>query len=367
MIELMRPASIRELVEKLSRPSLVYLCEQRGRPVSRANDDCRSSISRSFRGQRDELLALLRKEELVLLLRLPIRSGNQLFELQRPETYSKRELQELAKLAFGSAGHLGEPFVPQERNAATPVSRRAPMPVSPVAIGAFDEEPTTAEEPGGAPLPGAATDGNGEWSRLRPVRALFAQLGLAVPNELGQVEFATLIEALEIRGFEVATAAGTRLTPLHDSVSIDAELRVRHDALAASQASFLRPGGDRREDSPDRLPTELGDYERASLRLELLTAGLGVDRESPELIAKGVEIAAAGLVIQPAFHLLLGRVGAALARTYRDPLVVLANLVRRLDAEDGEVLLREYSALHPGNDELHAMLSEHWAALCSSS
>jgi hypothetical protein len=366
MTELMRPASIRELVEKLPRPSLVYLCEQRGRPVSRANDDCRSSISRSFRGQRDELLALLRKEELVLLLRLPVRSGNQVFELPQPEAYSKRELQELAKLAFGSAGHLGEPFVLHGRGSATPVSRRGPIAVAPIE-DAFDEEPATADEPGLAPLSEGAAEASGEWSRLRPVRAFFTQLGLTVPSELGQVEFATLIEALEIRGFEVATAAGTRLTPLHDSISIDAELRVRHDALAASQASFLRPGGDRREDSSDRLPTELGDYERASLRLELLTAGLGVERESPELIAKGVEIAAAGLVIQPAFHLLLGRVGNALARTNRDPLVVLTSLVRRLDVEDGEVLLREYAMLHPGNDELHAMLSEHWAALCGSS
>jgi hypothetical protein len=381
MTELMRPASIRELIEKLPRPSLIYLCEQRGRPVSRSNDDCRSSISRSFRGQRDELLAMLRKEELVLLLQLPVRSGNLVFELPNAHTYAKRELQELAKIAFGSTGHLGEPFVLQGRGSATPVAQRAPTPVA-MADNAFAEEPRTARGIGRAPAPEAAADdallglesmrsgpgdASGEWSRLRPVRALLTQLGLPVPNELSQVEFAALIEALEIRGFEVATVGGTRLTPLHDTVSIDAELRVRHDALAASQASFLRATGDRREDFANSRPVELGDYERASLRLELLTAGLGPEHESHELIARGVEIAAAGLVIQPVEHVLLGRVAAALARIPRDPLVVLTSLVRRLDSEDGDVLLREYAAIHSGSDELHAMLSDHWSALCRSS
>jgi hypothetical protein len=353
MTELMRPASIRELVEKLPRPSLIYLCEQRGRPVSRANDDCRSSISRSFRGQRDEFLATLRKEELVLLLRLPVRSGDLVFELPNAHTYTKRELQELAKLAFGNAGHLGEPFILQGRGSATLVARPEPTPVETAdeALLEFDSMPSSPRE------------ATGEWSRMRPVRVLFTQLGLPVPNELGQGEFSALIEALEIRGFEVATAEGTRLTPLHDTVSIDAEVRVRHDALAASQASFLRATADRREDSAHGRPLELGDYERASLRLELLLAGLDPEHESPEWIAKAVEIAAAGLVIQPALHVLLGRVAVALARTPRDPLVVLTSLVRRLDAEDGEVLLREYAALHSGNEELHAMLSEHWSAL----
>ena len=380
MTELMRPASIRELVEKLPRPSLIYLCEQRGRPVSRANDDCRSSISRSFRGQRDELLAMLRKEELVLLLRLPVRSGDLLFELPNAHTYTKRELQELAKLAFGNAGHFGEPFVLQGRGGATQVVRRARTPVE-TSDNALEEEPRTARGIGRAPALEAAADdallglesmrsgtdeARGEWSRPRPVRALFTQLGLPVPNELGHVEFAALIEALEIRGFEVATAGGARLTPLHDTVSIDAELRVRHDALAVSQASFLRATGDRREDFANSRPVELGDYERASLRLELLMAGLGSERESHDLIARGIEIVVAGLVIQPALHVLLGRVAAALARTPRDPLVVLTSLVRRLDSEDGEVLLREYAALHSGNDELHAMLSDHWSALCES-
>ena len=192
-------------------------------------------------------------------------------------------------------------------------------------------------------------------------------MGLAVPSELGQVEFAALIEALEVRGFEVATAGGARLTPLHDAVALDTELRVRHDAMAASQASFYRAAGDRREDFANGRPVELGDYERASLRLELLVAGSDSAREAPDLIAKAVEIAAAGLVIHPAEHLLLGRVAAALARVPRDPLVVLTNLVRRLDPEDGEVLLREYASLRAGDDELHTMLSEHWAALCRAS
>ena len=381
MTELMRPASIRELVQKLPRPSLIYLCEQRGRPISRANDDCRSSISRSFRGQRDELLALLRKEELVILLQLPVRSGDLVFELPDVHSYAKRELQELAKLAFGNTGHLGEPFVLQGRGGAMPVSRRATT-QDEGSTDAPEDELTTARGLGQAAAPDTVSDaaspgldsprsgpGNatGEWSRLRPVRALFTQVGLAVPSELGQVEFAALIEALEVRGFEVATAGGARLTPLHDAVALDTELRVRHDAMAASQASFYRAAGDRREDFANGRPVELGDYERASLRLELLVAGSDSAREAPDLIAKAVEIAAAGLVIHPAEHLLLGRVAAALARVPRDPLVVLTNLVRRLDPEDGEVLLREYASLRAGDDELHTMLSEHWAALCRAS
>ena len=377
MTELMRPASIRELVQKLPRPSLIYLCEQRGRPISRANDDCRSSISRSFRGQRDELLALLRKEELVLLLQLPVRSGDLVFELPDVQSYAKRELQELAKLAFGNTGHLGEPFVLQGRGRAVPVSRCAPTQVE-WAEAARDEEPRTARGTGqeaaadvtspDLDLPRSGPgDTTGEWSRLRSARSLFTQVGLPVPHELGQEEFAALIEALEIRGFEVATAGGARLTPLHDAVAIDAELRVRHDALAASQASFLRGAGDRREDLARSRPAELGDYERASLRLELLMAGSNLEHETAELVSKAIDIAAAGLVIDPAEHRLLGSVAAALARVPRHPLVVLTSLVRRLDSEDGEVLLREYASLRPRDDDMHATLSDHWTALCRSS
>ena len=42
----------------------------------------------------------------------------------------------------------------------------------------------------------------------------------------------------------------------------------------------------------------------------------------------------------------------------------LRSLVRRLDPEDGEVLLREYATLHPEHVELNRLLSEHWSALC---
>jgi len=217
-------------------------------------------------------------------------------------------------------------------------------------------------EPQSTPVgSGSATSG---WSRLRPVREFFGRLGLPVPGELGQEEFGALVEALELRGFEVATSDGSRLTPLHDAVSIDAEIRVRHDALVAPPPSLRTPMEGGRAGSAERDAEEVGDYERASLRLELLTAGGGPEHASPERITRCVEIAAAGLAIHSAEQALLGRVAEAQLRTFRDPVTVLTSLAQRLDAEDGEVLLREYGAVQAGRGELHALLCEHWAALC---
>ena len=219
-----------------------------------------------------------------------------------------------------------------------------------------DEEDEEDEEESGP-------DATGEWSRPRPVRALFGQLGLPVPTELGQDQFSALVEALELKGFEVATSDGIRLTPLHDAVSIDAELRIRHDALSAPASLRHTTGGDRAELGS---AAELGDYERALLRLELLTAGPSPTRATQQQLAQCVEVAAAGLDIQGVKQALLQRVGQALTGTQRDPLLVLTGLVRRLDVEDGEVLLREYAALHPEHDDLNELLLAHWAALCRS-
>lgn len=183
-----------------------------------------------------------------------------------------------------------------------------------------------------------------------------------MPSELGQEEFGALIEALEHRGFEVATRSGAGLTPLHDAVSIDDELRVRHDALAAAPSSRSTAVEPVRDGAADWGGADVGDCERACLGLELLTAGLG--RESPEWVARCVEIATAGLAVEGVDRALLARVADALAETPRDPLVVLTSLTRRVHAEDGEVLLRAFAALHPERLELHALMAEHWAALC---
>jgi hypothetical protein len=213
-------------------------------------------------------------------------------------------------------------------------------------------------------LPATSGEATGGWSRLRPVRALFAQLGLAVPSEMGQEEFGLLIETLEIRGYEVATSDGARLTPLHDAVPLDAEIRLRHDALAAPPASLRSVKADDHGDSRTSQGRMINDYQRASLRLEVLTAGIGPAIASHEGVTKCVEIATAGLAVPRDKQDILERVGVALTQTARDPLVVLTSLVERLDPEDGEVLLREYAMLHPEHVESNRLLSEHWSALC---
>jgi hypothetical protein len=220
-------------------------------------------------------------------------------------------------------------------------------------------EPLAPEFPHASP--GVASEG---WSRLRPVRALFAQLGLPVPDEMDQESFCALIEALELRGYEVATADGVRLTPLHDAVPLDAELRLRYDALAAPTLSLRDPMGAVHRDPADAAGAPISDYECASLRLELLTAGLSRENASDEQVATCVEIATAGLAIPGAKRDLLVRVGMALARTPRDPVAVLTSLVRRLHPEDAGVLVREYAKMHPETLEWNQLLSEHWAALC---
>jgi hypothetical protein len=367
MTEIKRPASVRELVDQLSRAALVNLCEGRGLHVSRANDACRSSISRSFRGQREVFLASLRKDDLEQLLSLPIRDGEELLGLPNCHGYTKRQLCELAILAYGPTRGLAAPFVAltddEDDDGETEDDESEDGGDDP------DEddggESDLRLEPESAPTLAAAAGAG--WSRLRPIRPLFSQLGLAEPvGELTQDAFGALLDALELRGYEVATADGTRLTPLHDAIAIDAELRLRHDAFAAAPTTLRNGMAGGGAPPQGREAFELGEYERASLRLQLLTASHAAEGLAPEQLAKSVELATTGLAIHGVEQALLERVATALARTRRDPVTVLTGLVRRLDAEDGEVLLREYAELHPGDEELQALLADHWAALCKA-
>lgn len=211
MTEIKRPASVRELLDPLQRATLIYLCEQRGLPVSRANDDCRSSISRSFRGRRDELLALLRAPELVFLLRCPIRDREGVYDLPNAHMYSKSELVTLAVRAFGRLGDLGSPFVAraaygQSAPALAPsTSAQAPSAPEPAAPPSFKEVSEAA------PVSGAGVSSG--WSRLQPLGSLYGKLGAAAPADFGQEAFGALIEAIELRGFEVAAADGSTITP----------------------------------------------------------------------------------------------------------------------------------------------------------
>jgi len=353
MNEIKRPASIRELLDCLPRPTLAYVCEQRGLALSRANDDCRSSIARSFRGQRDAFLAMLRKQELELLLEFPIRDGDEVFAIPDTARYSRRQLLDLAIMGFGRTSELGEPFfVVDSTNdsdpppSSGPESSETPEEAEPLAPESHESVPSAI--------------GSG-WSRPRPIGRLLSHFGFPVHEELTQDDFSALIEALENRGYEVATVEGQRLTPLHDTVGVDAELRLRHDALAVPAAAS-RSESSGRSDHAAPGSHELGDYARAASRLELLTAGFGGDA-SDKLVADCVEISAAGLPLDATARALLVRVARTIMRTRRDPVTVLMGLVQRLDREDGEVLLREYVSLHRPGDDMSSLLFAHWAAL----
>jgi len=354
MSALNRPAAVRELLDVLPRTTLVYLCELRGLPVSRANDDCRSSIARSFRGQRDDFLSVLRKDELVHLLNHGIRDRESVFDLPNPYSYSKRELQELAIMAFGRLQDLGRPFVLREAGTSIAPSRAPARELEP----ASDAPIPSTDKLGGVD----GRFGSG-WSRPRPVRALLAQVGHSIPSTLSQEDFGALMDALEARGFEVATVDGTRLTSLHDAVSIDAELRLRHDALALPVASVRTAGAEASRSAADA--TELGDYERACLRLELLTACAATEA-SPAFVTDCLARATAGLVLAEPARAVLSNIVVRLTRLPRDPFLALHRLASRLDVEDGEVLVREYCALHAVDAETSALLQDHWQALAGS-
>ncbi len=201
------------------------------------------------------------------------------------------------------------------------------------------------------------------WSRLQPIREFFGRLGMPVPDKFGQQEFGAFVEALELRGFEVATAEGVHISPLHDALSLDAEIRVRHDALSASMSS-RHFDGDRQTGAVERGTHLRGDYEHACLRLELLTASGTATSSSPELLVRCVDVAVAGLSIEATQRRLLLRVAEAMMQASRNPMMVLMGLALRLDREDGQVLLNEYASLYPGNNEQQALLCEHWIELC---
>lgn len=348
MTELMRPVSMRALLDCLPRATLVSLCEIRGLPVSRANDACRRSLARSFRGQRDEFFSLLKKDDLVHLFEQGIWDNEVVYELPDAYGYSKKELVELAIWAFGRLRDLTRPFVRRTGIAATPASDPPPS------SGNGEGEPLSGA------LAGVAPSSSG-WSRPRPLRALLAQLGLPVESTLSQEDFAALIEAIEARGFEVATVDGTRLSPLHDAVSIDAELRLRHDALAAPTTSHH--GGAETTSRREVETRDVGNYERACLRIELLTASAVEAPRKDGIVEACVERATAGLSVDEAMRAVLRAVAQRLLALPRDPFVVLNHLSGRLDAEDGEVLVQEYCSVHVPDPETAALLRDHWNAL----
>gem|GEM_PF-3999305 len=359
MTEIKRPASVRELLDPLPRATLIYLCERRGLPVSRANDDCRSSIARSFRGRRDELLGLLRVPELVFLLRCPIRDRDSVYDLPNAHMYSKVDLLTLAVRAFGYAGDLGAPFVARgfaQQAQATPTSTstQAPVAPEPAAPASLNEVPDAA------PVSGAGSSG---WSRLQPLSSLYAKLGSAPPADFGQEAFGALIEAIELRGFEVAAADGSTITPLHDALPLDFEVRIRHDAFAGPSSLRLGAGQGAAQSGP---VVELSDYARASIRLELLTCPFEANPPAADELSAAIDVATAGLAIRPEERVLLARVARSLARTPRDPFATLTSFVGRLDAEDGEVLLRELASLRPSANDEHRLLVDHWSALNAS-
>lgn len=362
MSELNRPASVRELLDCLPRSTLVHLCDLRGLELSRANDDCRSRIARSFRGQRDELLNVLRKDELVTLLQMPIRDGDDIFVLDTPEGFAKRELLELAITAFGRTREIGRPFV--RASARAPKSSRASAAADGLARAVVDASEHSTDTPGdeGADLLGVPPAGpSSGWSRPRRLAALFGPLGLSVPAELTQGPFSVLVETLENRGYEIATMSGERLTPLHDPPKLDDEVRVRHDALA-TPAATAGVGTLTAEATSSRSLAELGDYPRASLRLELLMAGIGGDA-SEKLVGECIETAAAGLPLEPSQRNTLAAVARRIVRQRREPFSVLTDLAHRIDAEDGEVMLREYCSIHRPGDEMRTLLFDHWSSL----
>jgi hypothetical protein len=363
--EIKRPASVRELIDHLPRASLIYLCEQRGLAVSRANDDCRSSISRSYRGQRDDLLQALRKDDLVTLLRLPVRHRNALFDLPNPHLYSRSELTTLAIRAFGRLDELFAPFVERgARSAATGTANPTPATPAPSATPATPPTPPEPPSPLPPPEPSSAGDlappsvGTRGWSRLQPISALFSRLGLETPTGLDQDSFGALIEQLELRGFEVADATGALLTPLHDALPLDAEVRIRHDAHLGPVSVTH---GTSRSEPPKAAVPELGDYARASLRLELLTSCLEPGHE-PRALEAVVDAATAGTALEPAQRALLASVAKSLASVPRSAFSVLTALHGRLDQEDVEILIRDLGLLET-NPETVYELGEHWASL----
>lgn len=211
---------VRDFLNPLGRDALVRLCQLRGLRRARSNDERKSLLAYSYRGDIAALIADMYKYELVVSLKYLVvteREGD--FALHRPEQYDLEKLRGLARQSI--VGTLGDEW--RLLNKDDPATEQ------------YDEEDDDTDDSESVDISATWSDivrGDiqfGVWSRPRKVSRLLNLAGLGFNQRLSTPRFRDLLLKLKSSGLEASLCDdGAVLVPeLACTPGLQAKLRLR--------------------------------------------------------------------------------------------------------------------------------------------
>ena len=219
---------LRRLLDLLDRDGLVALQdirELRGKP---SNDDRRTGLSRSYRGNLEAFLGDLRKDDLLAILARDFVVRGRRYSTGGLGGFSRDDLQKMAFRLF-VRGDVPLEFVELEDNAfvITDVDDESEDDDPNSTLGDEDGEGVEGVEAGSAEADVGPTLAGAEWGRARKIPVLLRALGMEVPERLLTARFRGLLQRLAALGIEAQLQDGTPLTTSDESPGIYEKLRLR--------------------------------------------------------------------------------------------------------------------------------------------
>jgi hypothetical protein len=214
---------LRRLLDLLDRDALVGLQDIRGLRGKMSNDERRTGLSRSYRGDLDSFLADLRREDLLTIFSRDFLVRGRRYSTGGLSSFGRDDLQKMARRLF-IRGDVPMEFVELEENAFVIGDVDADQPsdqVSPEGDGDEELLEDALETDGGPTLAGP------EWGRARKITVLLRALGMEVPERLRTVRFRELLQRLAALGIEAQLQDGTPVTDSDESPGIYEKLRLR--------------------------------------------------------------------------------------------------------------------------------------------
>ncbi len=359
-------ASVRELLECLGRDGLVRLMRERGLPPTRENDDRRSCLARSFRGDVSGFISELTREELVSIFR------SSTFEVRGDEAYlsnpSKYRLDELRAFALNAFAGLDVRTPGEFCSVPTPSEDELELQVG-------EQEECVSDLDIGSL--GRVSE---EWSRPRLISRLLRHMGRKVPSRLRTVRFHELLADLAARGIEACLSDDPEDSPLGDgteSPGISAKLRLRLRLPKASNSRALADRGigprgpaiviDGAEPPLVQSSHRPSDYELAVLRLKFLTAIPSTRRSAtPQWPSAFLDAATRGLQLRLGEPGLLRAISASVSIGNHSPYDSIQELVRALSEREWDELLEDLQALNPSQPGVVAAIAQQVRAILTS-
>ena len=365
----------RDILDVLGRDTLVRLIRERNLSASRENDDRRTSLSRSYRGEVETLILELSRTELIEVFRaMWFWVGEEKMELRNPSQYRLEELRAFAIRAFvgrrvrtvADFDSYADPDDQEEDDADEEDEEDEDEEVDGDAIEDGGESVEAEGDSDDAQIFHQLTD---EWSRPRMIARVMRRLGFDAPSRLRTTRFHELVVALKEQGIDACLAYDDDhevLTEEHESPGIAAKVRLRRLSEANGAARSARgqsPIATPRTKTSDTGPPIVvqpgerpvtqrtprpADYNLAVLRLQFLTAVPSVERRTmaqwPDAYLRA---ASASLTLRPQEIALLRALSAGLCYGNHSPYDAIPQLTQALTADEWKALLGEFVALNP--------------------